>query len=84
MIEVKRKTNESAESLLRRFTRRIQQSRFLLRIKDNQYYRKSKTKRELRESAIRRRGIREKKEYLRRIGKLDETEDKYKYRGRRR
>jgi len=79
MIEVKRKNRESIESLLRRFSRRIQQSRVLIRVKDDKYFHKKKTKRELHENAIRRRGIRDKKEYLRKIGKLEET-DKYKKR----
>ncbi len=79
MVEVKRKNGESIESLLRRFTRRIQQSGILLRAKDSQFFQKKKTKRELHENALRRKGIKEKKEYLRKIGKLEET-DKYKKR----
>ena len=77
MVEVKRKNGESIESLVRRFTRRTQQSGILIRVKDGQHFQKKKTKRELHEGALRRKGIKAKKEYLKRIGKLDET-DKYK------
>ena len=77
MVEVKRKNGESVESLLRRFTRRIQQSKVLIRAKDAKHFQKKKTKRELHESALRRKEIKAKKEYLRKIGKLEET-DKYK------
>ncbi|MBI4092966.1 MAG: 30S ribosomal protein S21 [Candidatus Kerfeldbacteria bacterium] len=61
------------ESLLRRFSKRVQQSGVLLRAKRARFYVPSKTKREIREDALRRKGIRERKEYLRKIGKLDET-----------
>lgn len=83
MVEVKRKNGESVESLLRRFTRRTQQSGILIRAKEGQYFQKRKTKRELREGALRRKEIKAKKEYLRKIGKLDDT-DRYKKKGFRR
>lgn len=73
MVEVRRKDGESVESLLRRFTKRVQQSGVLIRAKKARFYEPTKTKREVREDALRRKGIREKKEYLRKIGKLDET-----------
>jgi len=79
MVEVKRKNGESIESLLRRFTRRMQQSKVLIRAKDGRYFQKKKTKRELHEGALRRKEIKAKKEYLRKIGKLEET-DRFKRR----
>lgn len=79
MIEVKRRDGESLESLVRRFTRRIQQSGVIIRAKEGQFFQKRKTKRELRERALRRKQIKDKKEYLKKIGKLEET-DKYKRR----
>ncbi|NQU77903.1 30S ribosomal protein S21 [Candidatus Falkowbacteria bacterium] len=79
MVEIKRKNGESIESLLRRFTRRMQQSKVLIRAKEERYFQKKKTKRELHEGALRRKQIKEKKEYLKKIGKLEET-DKYKRR----
>lgn len=73
MVEVRRKEGESVESLLRRFTKRVQQSGVLLRAKRARFYEPAKTKREQREDALRRKQIRERKEYLRKIGKLDES-----------
>ena len=76
MVEVRRKEGESNESLLRRFTRQIQQSRILLRAKRGRFYEPPKNKREIRENARRRQEIRERREYLRKIGKLDELHEK--------
>ncbi|MBI4426805.1 MAG: 30S ribosomal protein S21 [Candidatus Kerfeldbacteria bacterium] len=72
VVEVRRKEGESVESLLRRFTKRVQQSGVLLRAKRARFYEPPKTKREVREDAIRRREIRQRKEYLRKIGKLED------------
>lgn len=73
LVEVRRKEGESVESLVRRFTKRVQQSGVLLRAKRGRFYAPPKTKREIREDAIRRKGIRERKDYLRKIGKLEEV-----------
>ncbi|MBI4090259.1 MAG: 30S ribosomal protein S21 [Candidatus Kerfeldbacteria bacterium] len=73
MVEVRRKEGESVESLLRRFTKRVQQSGVLLRAKRARFYEPPKTKREVRQDALRRREIRQRKDYLRKIGKLEET-----------
>lgn len=72
MVEVRKKEGESNESLLRRFTKRVQQSGVLIRAKKGRFFESPKTKREVREDAIRRKSIRERKEYLRKIGKLDD------------
>ncbi len=82
MVEVKKKDNESSESLIRRFNRRVQQSGVLLRTKKDQYFESAPNPRKLKDKAIRRSKIREKKEYLRKIGKLDELMAKSKGRGR--
>lgn len=71
-VEVKRKNNESLESLLRRFTKRIQQSGVLLRAKKGKYYTPPENRSQRRERAIRRTKILEMKEQLKKIGKLDE------------
>ncbi len=75
MVEVKKKNGESTESLLRRFTKRVQSSGVLLHAKKGRFYSSKKSKREEREDAARRQLIQEKKEYLRRIGKLEEYID---------
>ncbi len=83
MIEVRRKEGESGESLLRRFSRRVQHSGLLLRAKRRRFYQSKKNKRAVREDALRRKDIREKRDYLRRIGQLEEYDRKYGPRRRR-
>lgn len=53
MIEVTRKdSKESAENLVRRFNRRVQQSGLVLAVKGGQYFEKPMSKRERRLKAI--------------------------------
>lgn len=75
MVEVRKKEGESTESLVRRFTKQVQQSRILIRAKRKRFYEPPKNKREVREHAKRRQEIKAQKEYLRKIGKLDEAAD---------
>lgn len=70
MVEVKKKDGESFESLLRRFNRKIQQSGVLVRARKTRFFEPPKSKRFIREDARRRAGIREKKEELKKIGKM--------------
>ncbi len=74
MIEVKRKEGESVDSLIRRFSKKVQQSGLIIRTKKRQHYVPPLTKREQRASALRRRVVRDRKEYLRKTGQLDEEE----------
>lgn len=76
-IEVKRKGSESIESLLRRFRRRLQQTKILIKAKEDRFYQKPKSKKAIRVSALARKRIREKREYLKKIGKLKEEETRY-------
>lgn len=75
MVEVKKREGESPESLLRRFTKRVQSSGVLLRAKQGRYYAPKRSKLDSKEAAARRQLISEKKEFLRKIGKLDEFID---------
>ena len=53
MIEVTRKdSKESAENLVRRFNRRVQQSGLVLNLKQGQYFEKPMSKRDRRKKAI--------------------------------
>lgn len=72
MIEVKKRENESSESLVRRFTKRVQQSGVLIRAKKRRFYQTPKNKRAVREGALRRAIIQDQRELLRRQGKLEE------------
>ncbi|MEJ0021542.1 MAG: 30S ribosomal protein S21 [Candidatus Doudnabacteria bacterium] len=70
MVEVKRKDNESFESLLRRFNRKIQQSGVLVRARKIRFYEPNRSRNLLREDAARRAINREKREELKKMGKL--------------
>jgi small subunit ribosomal protein S21 len=70
MVEVKRKENESFESLLRRFNRKIQQSGVLVRARKIRFYTPGRSRNLLREDAQRRAINREKREELKKQGKL--------------
>lgn len=74
MIEVRRRENESVESLLRRFAKRVQQSGLILRTKKRRFYTAPKNKRQEREDALRRLIIKERREYLRKTGQLSEED----------
>ena len=72
MVEVKSKKNESFESLLRRFTRRLQSSGNALEARKLRFIASEPNKNAQRRSALRREKIRVKREYLMRIGQLVE------------
>lgn len=72
VIEVEKKDGESNDSLIRRFTRKVQQSGILIHSKKSRFREQKPNKRKIREDALRRVEIREKNEYLRKIGKLEE------------
>jgi len=72
MIEVKRKENESFDSLLRRFNKRIQQSRILQRTKEERFYQKPLSDLKAKRRAAKRAELRAKREYLKKIGRLDD------------
>lgn len=75
-VEVKRKKGESFESFLRRFNRKLIQSGKLLQARKVRFYKPPVGKENVRASALRRKKLLEKKEYLRKIGKLEEIEFK--------
>ncbi len=74
MIEVKRREGESVEAMLRRFSKKVQQSGIILRTKKRRFFSAAKTKSELRADALRRVVIRQRKEYLRKTGQLMEED----------
>lgn len=78
-IEVKRKERENTRSLLRRFTRRIQQSGILVRARKARFWEKDQSKTERRQSALRRQKIGRKIEKLKKLG-LFEEDRKFKKR----
>ena len=72
MLEVKRKDNESFEGLMRRFSKKLLQSGRIIQIKKIKFYQKPLNKRAVKLRALRREELKRKREYLRKIGKLDE------------
>lgn len=71
-IEVKKKDRETSESLIRRFSRRVQQSGVLLRARRSRFRKEEKSKREKREEALYKIKIRKEIEKLKKLGKFDE------------
>lgn len=76
MVEVKAKNNESFEKLFRRFTKKIIQSGKLLQARKIRFKTKAKNDRKRKEGAIHRVKMQDKREYLRKIGKLEDTYQK--------
>jgi ribosomal protein S21 len=72
MIEVKKKDRETSESLIKRFSRRVQQSGVLLSARKGRFYKKPKSRREMRESALYRAKVRKEVDKLKKMGKFDE------------
>lgn len=72
MIEVRKKEKETAESLIRRFSRRIQQSGVLVRARRTRFRADEKTKREKRQEAIYKVKIRKEIDKLKKLGKFDD------------
>jgi len=74
VAEVKRKKGESFESLLRRFSRKVQESGKLLQAKKIRYHSRDKSKTAVREAALRREYLRGKREFLIRTGQATEED----------
>lgn len=73
-LEVRRRENESTASLVRRFTRRVQQSGILLRARKLRFFEGKSTKRVMRERALRRIVLAKERTRLEKLGKLRDEE----------
>lgn len=73
MIEVKRKDRESSESLIRRFSRKVQQSGVLVQARKSRFRMEDKTKRELRQGAMYNIKVKKVVDKLKKMGKFDES-----------
>ncbi len=78
MAEVRRKKAESFEALLRRFTRKVQDSGRLLQVKKIRYHKSKPSKTREREAALRREYLKMHREYLIRTGLATEEDFKPK------
>jgi len=72
VAEVKRKKGETFESLVRRFSKKIQQSGRLLQSRKVRFHERKKNRTAVRAAAARRSEITSKRDYLKKIGKLIE------------
>jgi len=71
-IEVKKKDKETTGALLRRFTRKVQQSGILMQARKVRFYEKPRNKRQIKEGALRRKEIRKLREKMIKYGLLEE------------
>lgn len=72
MIEVKKKDRESSESLIRRFSRRVQQSGVLMQARRARFRAEEKSRREIREGAMYKAKVKKVVNQLKKMGKFDE------------
>lgn len=77
MVYVKRKDNETQAAMIRRFTRRVQQSGILIRARKMKFYVAKPTKRVVRERALRKDGIVKERDRLAKLGRLPEEEQRH-------
>lgn len=78
MVEIKRKKGETFESFLRRFNKRMQQSGKIILARKQQFFEREKSRNLKKQAALMRNELKAKKEYLKKIGKLKEENNKYK------
>lgn len=72
MIEVKKKDRESSDSLIKRFSRRVQQSGVLMTARKGRFFAKPKSRRQVRESAQYRAKVKKEVDKLKKMGKFDD------------
>lgn len=72
MIEVKKKDKETSENLIRRFTRRVQQSGVLVNARKARFRKDKKTRREVRIGAMYRAKVKKVVDNLKKMGKFEE------------
>jgi len=72
MINVRKKDKETSESLIRRFSRRVQQSRILRHARKARFQKEEKSKTEKREEALYKIKIRKEIDKLKKMGKFDD------------
>ncbi len=71
MVEVRRKEHETVGALLRRFTRRVQQSGILIQFRKQRFHSSAPTRRQVRERAFRRLRVQGERRKLEKLGKLE-------------
>jgi len=72
MIEVRKKEKESSENLIRRFSRRVQQSGVLMRVRKSRFKLEEKSKMEKRKGAMYKEKVKKMVDKLKKMGKFDD------------
>lgn len=70
VIEIKKNPNENNASVLRRFSRRIQESGIIQKVKGSRYNERKESKLKVKKSTLKRLGRRKEVEALRKLGKM--------------
>ena len=70
VIEVKKNPNENNASVLRRFSRRIQESGIIRKVKGSRYNIRKESKLKIKKGALKKMGRRKEIEKLRKLGKM--------------
>lgn len=72
MIQVKRKERESSEAMIRRFSRRVQQSGVLQRVRKSRFRKEEKSKDKRRDEALYKVKIRKAISRAKKLGRFDD------------
>ena len=70
VIEVKKNSNENNVGILRRFSRRIQESNIIQKVKSNRYNERKESKLKLKKGTLKKLDHRKEIEKLRKLGKI--------------
>lgn len=70
VIEVRKNPNENNSSVLRRFSRRIQESGIIRKVKSSRYNVRKESKLKIKKSALKRMARRKEIEKLKKLGKM--------------
>lgn len=72
-VEVKKNNNESSANVIRRFTKRVQNSGIIRRIRDERYFKREKSSNVRKEARLKKLGKKEEYERLYKLGKTPEV-----------
>jgi ribosomal protein S21 len=70
-IEVKKQERETTQSLIRRFTKRVQKSGVLRRARDSRFHKRSKSRQMKKRAALRREQLRKEYQKLKKLGLME-------------
>jgi len=71
ILEVKKEERETAQSLIRRFTKRVQKSGILLKARESRFYQRSKSRQMKKKEALRRERLKQEYKKLEKLGKIE-------------